>query len=377
MSHAMAGNSGVQRWRAALSFRPPYLIGRTIVATLRLNLGRGGLRQHLNFLRHAAAFVLRPTAVNYVHTILQIEPSLTCNLNCDHCTHQAHTSHQNLTLDNLKRIVARFPYLTQINLTGVGEPLLNREIFPIIDFIKGKKIFLRMTTNGMLLREPVARQLIASGIDELKISIDAIDDTLARTLRKGSNMELIQGNIKTLNALKRELGSKTPLLEINTVLSVQNIHELPRIVRAAADLQAQSIYVYHLLDLFDSPAVKALQLYAGDNATKARNAVAEARALAKEFGIALRLPGMTPRPSPCNLPWTLMIVAANGDVYPCCIYHFKRAESATGDVIFGNILETPLAEVVNSRNAVRLRRALKTKDYTNTCRNCPVTMGTF
>ncbi len=56
-----------------------------------------------------------------------------------------------LSLEKLKFIMKQFPYLRKISLVGVGEPLLNPELFEIIRWAKKERILIGFATNGMLL----------------------------------------------------------------------------------------------------------------------------------------------------------------------------------------------------------------------------------
>jgi MoaA/NifB/PqqE/SkfB family radical SAM enzyme len=320
----------------------------------------------------------RPVHVDYCHTVLQVEPTLNCNMKCNFCTNQHQSTHGDLKLQDLEKIVQRFPYLTQLNLTGVGEPFMNPDILPIINHIKSKGIYLRMTTNAMLLNEDVATKLIDSGLDELKVSFDAIDPLLANTLRRGSKIDRIIRNIEGLNRLKAQRGSKTPYLEINTVLSTQNVAELPKIIRVAAQLKARGVYVFNILNIVDDPVADELALYRENNRASTAEVLEESKLLAARLGLSLRLPATKPTAMPCNLPWALMLVAANGDLYPCCIYHFQREHpDARAEGVFGNILADDRNAVVNSPTALAFRDSLRNGHHTEICARCPASRGLF
>ena len=374
-SEAEAGNQS----SGAFSFwKRPYVLGRTALTTAWLALRTLDVPQYVNFTRHVLAYFRRPVRVDYCHTVLQVEPTLNCNMKCNFCTNQHHSAHGDLKLDDLKKILERFPYLTQLNLTGVGEPFMNPEIFPIIQHIKSKGIYLRMTTNAMLLTEDVATKLIESGLDELKVSFDAIDPLLANVLRRGSKIDRITKNIERLNRLKAQRKTKKPHLEINTVLSMQNVGELPKILHVAARLKARGVYVFNILNLVDDPGADDLAVYREKNRIATASALDEAKQLARRLGLSLRIPATKTTDTPCNLPWTLMIVAANGDLYPCCIYHFRREDpQARDEGVFGNVLATDRDEVVNSPTALAFRESLRSGRHTDICARCPASRGVF
>src|SRR5947209_9324706 len=59
----------------------------------------------------------------------------------------------------------------RIDLIGRGEPLLNRAALDMIRYAKGRDMQLMMTTNGARLFEPIARELVAVGMDRIQVSL--------------------------------------------------------------------------------------------------------------------------------------------------------------------------------------------------------------
>lgn len=86
----------------------------------------------------------------------------------------------NLSFDELIRTVEAFATMgvNKVRLTG-GEPLLRKNLSHLVASIKAIDGIedVALTTNGVLL-PPVLDDLIASGLDRVTISLDAIDDAL-------------------------------------------------------------------------------------------------------------------------------------------------------------------------------------------------------
>jgi len=89
-----------------------------------------------------------------------------------------------LTYDEIIRfadIVSLFG-IAKIRLTG-GEPLLRRQIETLVEGLAGIEgiVDLAMTTNGQFLAKQ-APSLAAAGLDRVTVSLDAVDDEVARKL---------------------------------------------------------------------------------------------------------------------------------------------------------------------------------------------------
>src|SRR5262245_47023170 len=73
-----------------------------------------------------------------------------------------------------------------MHLHGFGEPLLDKQLPERIKFCKDAGIGrVKIFTNGDLLRGELAKRLLGSGVDEIKISIDGSDSKEFNLLRVG------------------------------------------------------------------------------------------------------------------------------------------------------------------------------------------------
>jgi len=115
----------------------------------------------------------------------------------------------------------------------MNEPMLDRELAERVAYVSArikKPQYVKVTSHGELLTERMAKGLLDSGLDKLKISVQSLNaDTywdimglpLAKTLR----------NIDRFLELKKKGGYKLPRLEIVMVDSIQTHDEIPRIRR--------------------------------------------------------------------------------------------------------------------------------------------------
>ena len=122
---------------------------------------------------------------------LRISVTDRCSFRCVYCMprelyddHEYLARSEILTYDEIVRfadIVSRFG-IAKIRLTG-GEPLLRRQIETLVEGLAAIDGIddLAMTTNGQFLSRQ-AEQLAAAGLDRVTVSLDAIDDDIAKKL---------------------------------------------------------------------------------------------------------------------------------------------------------------------------------------------------
>ncbi len=115
--------------------------------------------------------------------VIFIEVTNRCNLLCETCPHTYFQREplKSLSLKEFISIAEQFPQMQRALLHGVGEPLLNRDLPEIIKYLKNRDVEVIINSNGTLLTEKWQRDLIESGLDQYRCSIDgATDETYAR-----------------------------------------------------------------------------------------------------------------------------------------------------------------------------------------------------
>ncbi len=111
--------------------------------------------------------------INY----LRVSVTKRCNLNCSYCGACNEKDSNELTAEQIEKIVKAFADcgITKVRLTG-GEPLVRKDICDIaerISRIDGLKK-LALTTNGIRLKE-LAQPLKDAGVTAINISLDTTD----------------------------------------------------------------------------------------------------------------------------------------------------------------------------------------------------------
>ncbi len=184
---------------------------------------------------------------------LLVDPNNGCNLNCIHCglacAHLEHFSKQEIMsvqkFDQMIEILG--PYIKSLSIGCIREPLVHPNIDVILKHADQvlKTIPLKLTTNGILLSEPLIAMFAKAYHDwSFNISIESADPDTYEKIRRGAKFEIFDRNIKYLCALK----AKRPNLKIyfSTVVMKANLHCLEEVLDYA---QAVGVDGVTLMDL--------------------------------------------------------------------------------------------------------------------------------
>lgn len=152
------------------------------------------------------------------------------------------------------------PYLNNINLVylqGWGEPLLNDNIFRMIEFCKMKDKLVGFTTNGQLLKEKIIVELIDLKLDILCVSLAGTTSSTHNWLRKGNNFDQIISNLNLFRELKKQKKVIKPSLHIAYLMLESNFEEMRNIILLAQELGAKQVIASNLTliikkELFDA-----------------------------------------------------------------------------------------------------------------------------
>jgi MoaA/NifB/PqqE/SkfB family radical SAM enzyme len=324
----------------------------------------------------------RPAIVGALPRSLYLETTNRCDSKCQTCIRTFTTLEQpaDLTLERVRAIVEQFPTLGRVVLHGIGEPLLNPEIFDIVTYLKKRVPAVLFNSDAIGLTRARAIRLIESGLDEYRVSMDAATAATFRKLRGVDCFERVTANVARLITLQRELGRTTPRVSLWFTASRANVEQLPAFVQLAADLAVGEVYVQRLVFNGLGLATDANALH-GRLREREQALLREAETVATSRGIAMRASGLT---SPlaslqgggdtahhwagCQRPWTLAYVTANGNVLPCCISPWVTRDYA--GLILGNAFTERFEAIWDGERYQRFRTDFESDSPPESCRGC-------
>jgi MoaA/NifB/PqqE/SkfB family radical SAM enzyme len=305
-----------------------------------------------------------------------------CNSKCATCplTFSPQEAARQLSLDEFKSLVDQLPDLRRAVLQGVGEPLLNRDLAPMIGYLKSRGVYTVFNTNAALLTYRRQVELIASGLDELRVSLDSSTPETYARIRGIPAFERVVANLAQMVRTRAELDARSPALSIWVTGLHENLSELPDIVDLAARLGADEVYLQRLVYWGEGLATREQSIYHAYRA-QAERAIDEAERRAARHGIRFRgADALSPRASlldrapqrepwrACSRPLRLAYITAQGTALPCCIAPFTDAPFES--MRLGNYLRDGVAGVWNGEGYRRFREQLYSSEPPPSCRNC-------
>ena len=172
---------------------------------------------------------------------IQVEVTSHCNAACIYCPQHLIGKKQHMPLTLFKRLLPYLGYTNLIYLQGWGEPLLNRDLFAMIEACKAKDKRVGFTTNGMLLNEETVLRLVDLEVDILSVSLAGTNPSTHNRIRKGTDLAQIIANLERLRQIKEQKGALRPALHLAYIMLVSNFNELPEVVGLAKRLGAEQV----------------------------------------------------------------------------------------------------------------------------------------
>jgi MoaA/NifB/PqqE/SkfB family radical SAM enzyme len=316
---------------------------------------------------------------------LYIEVTNRCNSRCQTCvrTFEELEPSRDLALDEFCSLVDQVPELQRVVLHGVGEPLLNRDLPDMIDYLKHRhdQPHVLFNSNAILLTPPNQQALIEAGLDEFRISTDAAHLELYAHIRGVDAFDVMVDNVGSFAQRIQRVGHG-PSLSFWFTAMRENLADLPDMVRLAHSLGVSEVHVQRLVFYGKGLAQEVQSLFrALQDAEDAK--LQEAEILANDLGVSFRASGAaSPRESllargdgqrpwaQCRRPSSLMYITANGNVLPCCFSPFTTRDYA--GLVLGNAFRAPLVEIWSGTAYLDFRAALRSDTPPESCDRCGV-----
>jgi radical SAM protein with 4Fe4S-binding SPASM domain len=328
-------------------------------------------------------------------TYLQIEPVGQCNLRCQMCPipfrqdGPPYGPPAFMDFAVFTKIIDDYTGLQDLHLQGLGEPMMHPRFFDMVRYAVDKGIRVTTNTNMTLLNARRAELCVSSGLDCVHASLDGASATTFEQIRLRGKFEKVMGNLELLTEARTRLRSSTPRLRLVAVIMKQNLHELPDLVRLAHRRSAESLFVQQLCHDFGESSLPShyrpmrdfvdKESLLNEDLGRVEEYFGEARKVAAELNIELRLPRARPVTHPpgtpgrdrCSWPWTGGYISYQGLAMPCCMV-------ATPDRInFGSVVEDGVSAVWNNRQYQEFREELASDAPPEICRSCSIYLRTF
>src|SRR5207302_1533844 len=180
---------------------------------------------------------------------LYLETTNRCNLLCTTCprTYEELEPPADMSWKLFTSIVDQVPGLQRAVLHGVGEPMLVKALPKMVRYLKDRGTYVLFNTNGTVLNEKNGRALIAAGLDELRVSLDAANAKSYLAVRGKDYFNRILRNVRAFCALLDREGFERPRVSAWLTGLKETLTELPAFVKLAAEIGVKEVYLQRLV----------------------------------------------------------------------------------------------------------------------------------
>ena len=315
---------------------------------------------------------------------LYLETTNRCNLLCTTCprTYADLEPAADMSWELFTRIVDQVPNIARVVMHGVGEPMLVKDLPRMVRYLKDRGAYVLFNTNGTVLTPRKGRELADSGLDELRVSLDAADARTFLQVRGKDYFNRIVRNVRAFTEMQAREKLERPRVSLWLTGLKKTVAQLPDFVRIAHDIGVKEVYLQRLVFCEDAPVGLArpdqalFERLSRDEAQYLAAAEAQAAALgirfsasgATEPGESLSRKSDKNPWSLCRRPWAVMYFTANGRALPCCIAPFSQ--NGYENYTLGDATQQTLREIWNGSAYRDFRAALQSDEPPRSCASC-------
>ncbi len=136
----------------------------------------------------------------YSRPLFDIELSRLCNARCCFCPRNKlyPVDHPVMDKRTILKTIDWIPHGSSSILAGLGEPLLNDNIYDLISGLRKKHVNVSLITNGILLSEDIIKMLYDAGLNEIQISLHTLDPDKHKEVTGTDKYPTVLDNIKRI-----------------------------------------------------------------------------------------------------------------------------------------------------------------------------------
>lgn len=297
--------------------------------------------------RLGSALFRTPYTLRHTPLFVSVEPSAVCQLHCPACPvgrSPLRLPHEFMPRDLWERVLAQIKDSAfVIQFYFQGEPLLNKDLPQMIKEAHEAGLYTIVSTNAQAMTPELAKALVAAGLDRIIISMDGLTQESYSAYRVGGSLDQCKKALRWL----REAKSACLTIELQVLRLKSNEHEW-RVFRKEYKTLGADRLVFKTAQLYDyrhgHPLMPSEPRYR--------------RYEQHEDGLWYR----KPLSKGCFRVWSGVVIAANGDVLPCC-YDKDHAHA------YGNLRTASLRELFTGP-AARTFRTQAMLQKTKICQEC-------
>ncbi|HZR76051.1 radical SAM protein [Bradyrhizobium sp.] len=158
------------------------------------------------------AFRRGSPAVESLPDLIYVEMAMACNFGCKMCPVPESRKLMDGRVPSIMKPDTFSLVLQSIRdrprhlwLTQLGEPMLNKHLTDYVKAAKSSGHHVGFTTNGSMMTETKARDLLLAGVDHVVFSFDGATKKTFEKIRIGGNFDEVVANIKGFAAINQRL----------------------------------------------------------------------------------------------------------------------------------------------------------------------------
>jgi MoaA/NifB/PqqE/SkfB family radical SAM enzyme len=195
-------------------------------------------------------------------------------------------------------ITAQAPDLKSVVLHGIGEPLLNKELPQIIRGLTNRGVHVLFNSNALLLTPELAEELVASGLDEFRASLDAATDSTYVGVRGSEKFSQVIDNLAELARIRRASPGSKLKVSAWMVGTRENVQDLTDLILLASQIGIDEVYLQRLVYSLDGPGsgLASRDHAIDDSMEDIRQIVTRSLSLSRRLNIRLKASGLASPP---------------------------------------------------------------------------------
>lgn len=291
---------------------------------LRAVIQHGTPRKWTNLIRVETERKLRRIKLKGLPYLMFIDPCNYCDLRCPLCPTGLGTLERSQAFLPFEKFKQYFDqqsdYLFEIYLYHWGEPLLNKQVFNMIQYAQSRNVGTNISSNLSATTSSDIDHLLDSGLEYLVVSLDGTSAESYSKYRVRGDYERVVANMNEILCRRKLRGQRTPFVEWQFIVMKQNEHEIPEAERMAKQIGVDLLRFTRVGMPHDTTDRKVVgSEWFPITARGMEYALPDD--LADHFGIVQRR-------SPCFYLYRSMYVSPDGGVAPCCASYKKESDFA-------------------------------------------------
>jgi len=319
------------------------------------------LRHPLDFKKNTNMFkyaisTYKKEEINYVPPTFGVVVSTTCNLRCPTCWYllqkkNALDSGVFIDVNDFKKVIDRYSDKITAVVMGGGEPLLHPEFDKLVKIVKNKKLGLRISTNGILIKKWITTLKL---FDLINVSMDGYNYKTFKQFRGGTKNQF-DAILEGLDLLdKYNLN-----FSISFLLRKDNVHEIYHILDFARKVRPRHVNFINI-NPFEDKKYKTITMSDRDALRIFDDVMSK-----NDYPFNITLPVIFDekiaefKTSRCTDPWRFCLFDSKGNISPCCFLLY--------DERYGNLFK---GYDFNSKMMKDFRRVMIKGNFLKSCIYC-------